>query len=240
MISIVRSGERHFLDAGWLQSRYHFSFADHYDSSNMGWGALRVLNDDRIAPGGKFGMHPHANYEIFTVVLEGAIEHQDSAGHKGIIHSNGVQAMTAGKGVYHSESNPGDQPLHSLQIWITPDHKGLEPHWEQHAFKKSDFENKLCPLVSGRSRVKAPLSMRQDAVVYRCGLAAGKTIEHPASGALSAAKASPYHYLFVISGQLSLNGEKMSEGDSAKIKGEKTLSLKAITSADFLLFDLPA
>lgn len=232
MISIVRANERFLLEGGWLQARWHFSFGDYYDPSNMGWGALRVFNDDHIAPGGKFDLHPHANYEILTVVLSGAITHMDSAGHQGVVKADGVQAMTAGRGVHHSEENVGKLPLHSLQIWLTPDQKGLEPSWKSHSFSKSDFKNKLCPLASGVKGVKAPLSIHQDATIFRSQLAKEQKLAY----SLSTSRLS---YLFVISGELLLNLHEMKEGDSAKIKSESSLSISASSACDFLLFDLP-
>ncbi len=231
MISIVRANERHHSSEGWLSTYWHFSFSDYYDKANMGWSALRVFNDDTVAPGGKFGMHPHANFEIITVVLDGAIEHQDSAGHQGTTSANEVQVMTAGKGVYHSEANSGGKPLHLLQIWLTPSQNGLEPHWAQHAFGESDLRDVICPLVSGQQSVRSPLRMHSPATVFRCKLSQGKSLEYPAS---------PYNYLFVISGSLNFNGRKMSAGDSAKIKDEQKLEFKAEKETDFLLFDLPA
>ena len=120
MRSIVRASGRFHSHEGWLNACWHFSFGDYYDRSNMGWGALRVFNDDRIAVGGKFELHPHANYEIITVMLEGELEHTDSAGHWGILSANGVQAMSAASGVFHSEGNAGKKEIHSLQIWIEP------------------------------------------------------------------------------------------------------------------------
>ncbi len=229
MISIVKSGERFHLQEGWLSTYWHFSFGHYRDPNNMGWGVLRVLNDDTIAPGGEFPMHPHANFEIITVVLEGEIQHRDSAGNSGTTKQDEVQAMTVGKGVFHSEKNSGKQPLKLLQIWIEPEKKGLPPSWAQAKFSRHDFEGKFCPLVSGK--VKAPLKIHQAATIYRCNLAKGKKLEFSPSGEFS--------YIFVISGELGLNGNALTTGDSAKIKNEKKLSFSTSDTADFLLFDLP-
>lgn len=231
MFSVVRALERFHEDAGGLSTCWHFSFGHYFDRQNMGWSALRVFNDDILAPGGKFELHPHANFEIITVVLSGAIEHEDSAGHRGITAENEVQVMSAGRGVEHSEANAGGTPLKLLQIWIAPNQKGLEPSWTRHRFGETEYANRLCPLVSGRAGVKAPLSIHQDAAVYRSRLSARQTISHTGGS---------FNYLFVISGSLTLNGERMEIGDSARIKDEPMLRIRAGEEADFLLLDLPA
>ncbi|MCL6089199.1 MAG: pirin family protein [Candidatus Marsarchaeota archaeon] len=233
MQSIVRASERYHSQEGWLDTCLHFSFSDYYDRSNMGWGALRVFNDDRIAPGGKFDLHPHANYEIMTVMLEGAMEHTDSAGHKGILHSIGVQAMSAGSGVYHSEANAGKTSTHSLQIWIEPTKKGGEPTWKSHQFEEAEFHNRLCPLVSGIEKQKAPLQIRQNAAVYRSRLAPGKSLSHSFSGS--------HAFVYVVSGKLKIGPDLLEAADSMKIKDEKKIEFEAAGSdaADFILIELP-
>lgn len=231
MIQIIKSAQRFHRQEGWLNTRWHFSFDDYFDPQNMGWGNLRVFNDDVVAPGGKFGMHPHANFEIITIVLDGAIVHEDSAGHKGTTGADEVQVMTAGRGVYHSEANEGKKPLHLLQIWIASNRKGLEPAWKQHSFSTKDFENHLCAMVSGVAETSAPLPIHQDATLYRARLSKNKSLTHAQAGA--------YSYLFVISGELTLNGHALAVGDSAKIKDEKKLEFSTASSCDFLLIELP-
>ncbi|VVB56874.1 Pirin [uncultured archaeon] len=229
---LVRASERHHSHEGWLETYFHFSFSDYYDRSNLGWGALRVFNDDFIAPGGKFGLHPHANYEIMTVMMEGEMEHTDSKGHKGTIGPLAVQAMSAGTGVFHSEANAGQIRTHSLQIWIEPQRKGGEPTWKSHSFKAADLHNKLAALVSGVDSVPAPLHIRQNAVVYRAKLDGGKKLEHLFLGS--------HAYLFVISGELQADSDLLAPGDSLKIRDEQKIGLKAGESgADFVLIDLP-
>lgn len=233
MRSLVRADTRFHSHEGWLDTYWHFSFGHYFDSGNMGWGALRVFNDDRIAVGGKFDLHPHANYEIMTVMLRGALEHTDSAGHKGILRANGVQAMSAGTGVYHSEAQHGSQEVHSLQIWIEPMKKGGEPTWKSHEFKTSDFENKLCPLVSGLEKTKAPLEIRQTAAVYRARLGQKKSISHSLS--------TSHAFIYVVSGTLKIGSEVLGIADSMKIKEEKKIEFEAAgeEGVEFILIETP-
>ena len=245
---LVRSSERFHSKEGWLETYWHFSFDHYYDRSNLGWGALRVFNDDYISPGGKFGLHPHANYEILTVMIGGEMEHRDdggegrpsggsgasvrSGGHSGILGPCDVQAMSAGSGVFHSEANAGKIRTHSLQIWIEPEKKGGKPAWKSHAFKPSDLHNCLCPMVSGLPAVPAPLQIRQKAVVYRASLQAGHVIAHSFSGS--------HGYVFVISGELKSGRDVLLSADSMKIKDETKIGLAAgENGADFILLDLP-
>jgi len=231
MYSIVRAAQRFHSREGWLDTFWHFSFGHYYDASNMGWGALRVFNDDRIAIGGKFGLHPHANYEIMTVMLEGALEHTDRAGHKGVLHACGVQAMSAGSGVYHSEVQHGAAPVHSLQIWIEPEKKGGKPTWASYEFKPKEFENKLCALVSGMEKVKAPLHIRQNAAVYRARLDKGRKLSH--------SLCTSHAFVYVISGTMKIGSELLMAADSMKIKSEKQIDFEAEgeDGAEFILIE---
>ena len=176
-------------------------------------------------------MHPHANYEIITIVLEGELEHNDSHLNSGIIHPNQVQIMSAGNGILHSEANAGKTMLHLLQIWLTPAQKGGEPSWASHKFNPSDFKNKLLPIVSGSENENAPLVMRQNATLYRSILDKNKSVSHSFENERG--------YLFIISGELSVGKEKLLAGDSMRIKGEKKTELTANPQVDFILFDLP-
>lgn len=229
MISIVKFPSIYHLHEDWLSTYHHFSFGTYRDPKNTGWGNLRVFNDDHIAPGGKFGMHPHANFEIISIVLGGAIGHEDSEGHSGITKTNEVQTMTAGSGVFHSEENPLADELHLLQIWITPREKSLKPAYSQAHFSDKEFAGKLLPLVSGKTRAR--LSINADATIYRCKLAKGKKIDFSPSG--------EYCYAYVVSGSLSINGKKLSEADAAKINDEKTLEFSTPNQCDFVLIELP-
>jgi len=229
MISIVKAGSRYHLQEGWLSTYHHFSFDTYHDPKNMGWGALRVFNDDHIAPGGKFGMHPHANFEIISIVLDGAIEHMDSEGHRGITKKNEVQAMTAGRGVFHSEENPERGELHLLQIWMAPSEKSLPPSYSQASFSEKDFTGKLLPLVSGKA--KAPLAICANAAIYRCKLKKAQKITFAPSG--------EYAFAYCVSGEFSINGKGLSSADSAKMRDEKKLEFSSASGADFVLIELP-
>ncbi|UFJ39319.1 pirin family protein [Brevibacillus humidisoli] len=232
MIQIIPSDQRFLTDHGWLKSRFSFSFAEYYDPNNLQFGPLRVFNDDVIQPGTGFGMHPHRDMEIMTYVIEGVLEHKDSIGNTGIIRPGEVQRMTAGNGIYHSEYNPSeDTPLHLLQIWFLPNQKGLTPSWEQKEFTKEQQTNCLFPVVSGRPNGEA-LSIHQDLTVYLSRLEAGRELTHQQEEGRKI-------YLFVISGDLQLDGEhQLSTGDSARIDERSQLHLATTAGAEFMLMDL--
>ena len=233
MVKIIRSKERHFADHGWLQTNWHFSFAEYHDPANMHWGALRVFNDDVVQPGEGFPMHGHRDMEIITCVLDGALEHRDSMGNQGVIHPGEVQVMSAGSGIQHSEFNHSkEEPLHLLQLWIFPRTKGLKPRWEQKVFSATERAGKLLPVVSSGD-LPGTLSIDQDATIFLSSLAAGTEVTH-----MSRAGRKPY--LFVISGGVTLNGEQLSAGDQARIADEKELRVRATKDAELILLDLPA
>jgi redox-sensitive bicupin YhaK (pirin superfamily) len=149
MIKIIRSDERHHANFGWLDTHWHFSFDSYYDPENTNWGALRVFNDDTVEPGQGFGTHPHRDMEIVTYVLSGELEHQDSHGHRGVVHPGEVQVMSAGTGIMHSEYNHSkENPVHFIQLWILPRTQGLKPRWEQRRFSRNERAGKLLPVVS--------------------------------------------------------------------------------------------
>src|SRR5688572_18047477 len=166
MIKVIPSDERYFADHGWLQTRWHFSFSDYYDPENMNWGALRVFNDDVLKGGGGFDLHPHKDMEIVTVVLDGALEHEDSLGNRGVIRPGEVQVMSAGKGIRHAEYNHSKtQSLHLLQLWILPRKTGNTPRWEQTTFEPEQRRGKLLPVVSSGD-VPGTLAIDQNATIY--------------------------------------------------------------------------
>ena len=166
MFQIIPSEQRNLSDFGWLKARWHFSFGHYHDPSNMHWSVLRVFNDDIIAGGGKFETHPHANMEIVTYVISGALQHQDSVGNKGIIHPGEVQVMSAGTGIEHSEANASaTEPLRLLQLWLFPRTKNLKPRWEQKQFSAEQRAGKLLPVVSDGS-ISDTLKIDQDATIY--------------------------------------------------------------------------
>ncbi|MGA3065713.1 MAG: pirin family protein [Tepidisphaeraceae bacterium] len=232
MIKITPSDQRHYVDHGWLETRWHFSFGDYYDEANQNWGVLRVFNDDIIKPGGGFDFHPHRDMEIVTIVLTGELEHRDNLGNRGIIKPGEVQAMTAGKGIYHSEQNPSSrEPLHLLQLWILPRNTGNVPHWEQRHFRRGDRMGKLMPVVSGGD-LPDTLRIDQDAQIYLSSLPEGFRATH-------SIRPGRKGYLFVIAGSVKLNGQPMQEGDQARAAEETRLELAADQPTELILLDLP-
>ncbi len=208
MIKVIRSGERHHADMGWLSTYWHFSFGEYYDPANTNWGALRVFNDDVIQPAQGFGSHPHRDMEIVTYVLEGELEHRDDRGNVGVIHPGEVQVMSAGTGIVHSEYNHSkDRPVHLLQIWIIPRTKGLTPRWEQRRFATADRRGILLPVVSAGT-IPGTLTIDQVAAIYVFALPVGQTVLHKSHAGRKA-------YVFVIGGALTVNGSPLSAGDQA-------------------------
>jgi quercetin 2,3-dioxygenase len=232
MIKIIPSADRYHAELDWLSTYWHFSFSDYYDPRNMNWGPLRVFNDDVISGGGGFGLHPHRDMEIITYVLEGELAHQDSVGNRGVIRPGEVQVMSAGRGIAHGEMNASETtPVHLLQIWIEPRTKGLPPRWEQKQFSPAERAGKLLPVVSS-GNLPGSLKIDQDAAVYVSSLKAGESVTHQ-----SAAKR--HAYLFVTSGEVAVNNEKLAAGDQARIADETSLKIAAQKNAEFILLDLP-
>lgn len=232
MIRIRPSDARGYADHGWLRAKHSFSFADYYDPAEMGWGVLRVINEDRVAPGTGFGRHGHRDMEIVTYILSGALEHQDSLGHGGVIRRGEVQRMSAGKGILHSEFNPSaDEETHLLQIWIEPAAKGAPASYEQQALPLDDMRGRW-RLVASPDGAEGSTTIGQDARLWASVLVPGQTM-HYALGKDRLA------YVQVISGQLSLNGHALAVGDGAKIADEADLHFIADQDAEILLFDLP-
>ena len=231
MIKVIKSEDRYQSDFGWLSTYWHFSFDTYHDPSNMNWGALRVFNDDVIRPGQGFGSHPHRDMEIVTYVLEGELEHRDNQGNTGVIHPGEVQVMSAGTGIIHSEYNHSkDHPVHLLQLWIMPRTKGLTPRWEQRQFTQAERSGTLLPVVSD-GKVPGPLHIDQDATIHVTALKAGQAVVHKSRPGRKA-------YVFVIAGELSLNGAPVKAGDQARIADEPELNLKAVEDGEVILLDL--
>jgi redox-sensitive bicupin YhaK (pirin superfamily) len=231
MITIMRSKDRGTADFGWLQSRHSFSFGHYYNPQQMGFGNLRVINEDTVLPGKGFGTHGHKDMEIISYVISGALEHKDSMGNGSIIRPGDVQRMSAGTGVRHSEFNPsGTEPVHFLQIWILPEKTGTDPGYEQLHFSGLKRTNRLCLVASHNGR-NGSLSIQQDADLYACLLEQGMSVSH----ALAAGRRS---WIQVVRGDIRVNGNPISSGDAAAVEAEDSLEITAGENAEFLLFDL--
>ena len=230
-LNIRRADERGHADHGWLKSNHTFSFADYYDPAQMGFRSLRVINDDRVAPGQGFGTHPHRDMEIFSYVLEGALEHKDSLGNGRVLKPGQIQLMSAGRGVTHSEFNPSPaDPLHFLQIWIQPRERGLRPSYTEWL---PNVEHAAAPkvLVISRDGRDGSATINQDAEIYRIRLKPGQHVTHD----LEAGRAA---WLQLADGELSFNGVELSTGDGASTEQPGTLTFTATRRTEAILFDL--
>jgi redox-sensitive bicupin YhaK (pirin superfamily) len=242
MIQTIRAKDRYHAETDWLSTNWHFSFDHYYDPNNLQFGPLRVFNDDTVAPGSGFPLHPHREMEIVTYMIDGALEHKDNMGHHGLIRPGEIQRMSAGTGLRHSEYNSSaDEPAHLIQLWILPATPGLEPAYEQKAFSLDGRNGKLLPIAvpAGKNTNGASnaVQIHQDATIYTSLLAPGESVTHRLAPERRA-------YVFVIKGDLLLNGKTFSAGDQARVTGERELQLsmapgQGSTQADFLLLDLP-
>ena len=233
MLTLRKSNDRGFADHGWLKSYHSFSFAGYHDPMHMGWGNLRVINEDRIAPGTGFGTHGHRDMEIISYVLEGNLAHKDTMGNVKGIPPGDVQRMSAGRGVQHSEFNhaPNDT-THFLQIWIEPNVTGIEPGYEQKTFSVAEKRGVL-RLVASNGGVEGSVSIHADASIY-AGLISGA---EAATLTLNPARKA---YVHLIRGELQVNGQALATGDAALLEGEKQLTLAVGKDAEVLVFDLAA
>lgn len=231
MIRIRRAEKRGKVDMGWLDSRHTFSFGHYYDPEHMGFGALRVINEDRVKPGKGFGTHGHENMEIISYVIDGALAHRDSMDNGSVIRPGDVQRMTAGTGVTHSEFNhSNDEAVHFLQIWILPDTKGLEPGYEEKRFGPEDKTDVLKLVASGDAR-DGSIRIHQDADLYASLLSEGAELTHRfASGRRG--------WLQVVDGTLSIGEHTLAAGDGAALENPGELRIAADEDAELLLFDL--
>jgi quercetin 2,3-dioxygenase len=232
MQEIRRSDERGLADHGWLKSRHSFSFADYHDPDHVQFGPLRVINEDRVAPGGGFDTHGHRDMEIVSYVLAGALAHKDSLGTGSVIKPGDVQRMSAGKGVLHSEFNASkSEPVHFLQIWIMPDVTGIAPEYEQKHFTAAEKRGRL-RLVAARGGRDGAVDIHQDASVY-AGLFDG------AENATLALALGRKAYIHVARGSISANGTALSAGDALKLSDVDAVNLERGKDAEVLVFDLP-
>jgi quercetin 2,3-dioxygenase len=232
MQEIRKSQDRGQANHGWLKSQHSFSFADYFDEQHVEFGALRVINEDRVAPGRGFGSHPHRDMEIVSYVLEGELAHRDSMGTGSIIRPGDVQRMSAGTGVYHSENNPSpSKPVHFLQIWIRPDRMGVTPGYEQKRFDDAEKRGRLRLVVSGDGAVGS-LTVHQDARMY-AGLFDGT------EAAELTVAAGRRVYVHVIRGKLTVQGTQLEAGDALKLTDTTQLHIRDGQDAEVLVFDLP-
>jgi redox-sensitive bicupin YhaK (pirin superfamily) len=233
VINIIPSEQRYHADHGWLDTRWHFSFADYHDPKNVHWGPLRVFNDDVVHPGGGFDFHPHRDMEIVSYIVDGELEHRDRLGNRHVNRAGEVQVMSAGRGIVHAESNPSaSESMRLLQLWLLPRHKDNTPRWEQRPYTAADRHNRLLAVVSPTDApVDGALTVDQDATIYVSSLDAGRALTHETA-------AGRHAYLFVIKGRLEVNGRALKNGDQARIADEPKLEITAKEDAEFILLDL--
>ena len=231
MITLRRSEERGHADHGWLNTYHTFSFANYYDPAHMGFRALRVINEDRVAPGKGFGTHPHRDMEILSYVLEGALEHKDSMGNGSVMRPGDVQRMSAGTGVTHSEFNSSrSEPVHFLQIWIVPAEPGIKPGYEQKRFSDEDKRGAL-RLIASRDGREGSVTIHQDASVYAAVLGTGEAARHTLAPGRNA-------WIHVARGEVKLDAEVLRAGDGAAVTGEREIVVSGHGQGEVLLFDL--
>jgi hypothetical protein len=232
MLQIIRANQRGHADHGWLNTYHTFSFANYYNPKMMGFRSLRVINEDRVIGGQGFGTHGHADMEILSYVVEGAIAHKDSTGGEEVLRPHEWQRMTAGTGIRHSEYNPSKtDKLHFYQIWILPEKDDLEPGYEQKMFAPEEKSGKM-KLVASRDARDGSLKINQDVSVYNSILKAGEAVSYDL-------EEKRYAWLQIVKGALEINGEKLNASDGAAISEEKLLKIKALENeTEFLLFDL--
>jgi redox-sensitive bicupin YhaK (pirin superfamily) len=232
MIAIRRASERGHGQHGWLNTYHTFSFSDYHDPGHMGFRVLRVINEDRVAPGRGFGMHGHRDMEILSYVLEGALAHTDSLGNGSVLRPGELQRMSAGTGIRHSEFNPSDsEPVHFYQIWLLPDRQGLTPSYDQRTFPTEERSGRLRVVASPGGR-DGSLAIHQDAEVLLTTLAAGDHVTH----ALAPGR---HAWLQVLRGSARLNGLTLATSDGAAVSDESSLSILAPEACEVMLFDLP-
>jgi hypothetical protein len=237
MITIRKADDRGHAQHGWLDSWHTFSFARYFDPNHMGFRALRVINDDRIAPGKGFGAHPHRDMEIITYILEGSLEHKDNMGQQRVIGPNTIQAMSAGTGVVHSEFNASPKdPVHLLQIWIEPAVNDVKPSYYQMSFPPKEKRGKLRLLAAPyeeKPEANGAALIHQDAHAWVSELGTGESVTQTFAS-------SRFAYVQVARGNITLNGQELGEGDGASVKGESALTLVGAgpNGGEFVLFDL--
>jgi len=232
MNAVRRANERGHARHGWLDSFHSFSFADYHDPSHMGFGPLRVINEDRVQPCQGFGTHGHRDMEIISYVLEGGLAHRDSMGNGSVIRPGDVQRMSAGTGITHSEYNASERdPVHFLQIWIEPEVRGIAPSYEEKRFDDASKRGQW-RLIASRDGREGSVRIHQDARLYVTRLEAGESISHELASGRRA-------YVHVIRGDARVNEQPLTTGDALKVESEREVRVDQARAADVLLFDLP-
>ncbi|MGN6547193.1 MAG: pirin family protein [Aureliella sp.] len=232
MIVLRGAGDRGHANYGWLDTHHSFSFGSYYDVRFMGFRVLRVINEDRVAPGHGFGRHPHRDMEIVTYVMSVALEHKDSMGNGEVLRAGELQRMSAGTGIEHSESNPSSsEPVHLYQIWLMPLSEGIAPSYEQKSFPEADRKDRLRLVVSPDGE-DGSLRIHQNARIYLATLDSGKTVDHPF-------QLGRHGWLQVLRGSVRLNDNTLHVGDGAAISDEQFVTVQSVQPAEVMLFDLP-
>ena len=230
VFAIQRAKDRAFFDFGWLKTHHSFSFADYFDPENLNWGALRVFNDDTVEAGQGFGTHPHRDMEIITYVLRGEVEHRDSLGQHGVVAPGGIQYISAGTGVRHSEFNHSkERDVHFVQMWVLPRSYGETPAYGQQAFDEDQRRNRWLVAASGEPGVDAPVALRADATMR-----VAKLEDAEITYAFEPAR---YGFLFVGDGEVTANGERLGTGDAVRIHGVRDLAVSG--TGEVILWDVP-
>ena len=230
-INVRKSQDRGHAEHGWLDSFHTFSFADYYDPQHMGFRSLRVINEDRVLAGQGFGSHPHKDMEIFSYVVRGSLKHKDSMGHESTVHAGGIQKISAGSGIVHSEFNASNkETVHFLQVWIVPQERGLKPSYLDLALPAADPQNPLLLIGSPHAKDKV-VQFFQDVYIYRGHLASKQDISFPI-------KANRGVWIQMIKGKLGVENHILKAGDGVSIEGLKQIKIAGQEDAEFLLFDL--
>lgn len=231
MIGVRRREDIYHKEGGWFSASWHFSFDEYYDARNMGFGTMRVFNDDRLVPGAIWPMHPHRDVEGLTYVVEGTFKHADSLGNNGVLPAGSVQRMTLGSGAYHSEQNGSDsEPMRFIQVWIMPRERGLPPSVEQKVFTREERTSRLLRAI-GPDRSGGSVLVHQDASMYISRLEENFALEHSLAPGFGA-------YLFVIEGPISVNGTRVEAGEAARIRDEPQLRIKAERPAELVMVEV--
>jgi quercetin 2,3-dioxygenase len=232
VLLVRRDADIYRAEGGWFTARWHFSFDRYHDPDNMGWGPLRVFNDDRLVPGAIWPLHPHRDIEGLTYVVEGTFRHEDDRGNDGVLPAGSVQRMTLGSGAWHSEQNGSeDEPMRFIQMWIMPSERGLPPSVEQQVFTEENRTDRLLEVFSpdgGGDSVK----VHRDVWVHVSRMTPGMELSH----AFGAGRGA---YLYVISGEAVVNDEKLATGDAVKVRGEQAISIRAAETTELILVDVP-